>query len=130
MKKPLKIQNLFAKRPYRFPNNACTPKFNLVEQRTFQLDQMQMFLPSNIVSYISRFGDIYPRTDNERALAIIISSVGFVLFNGYLIGGLSSVISENARRLSNLRFRLGLMQRELVSQSFKQNATANLSSSF
>lgn len=63
---------------------------------------------------IYRFGDIYPRNDTERTVAISACVVGYVIINGYLIGALSSVLAEKARRLKKLRFRLELIESELV----------------
>lgn len=48
-------------------------------------------------------------------MAISACVVGYVIINGYLIGALSSVLAEKARRLKKLRFRLELIESELVS---------------
>ncbi|KAL0280252.1 UNVERIFIED_CONTAM: hypothetical protein PYX00_001599 [Menopon gallinae] len=67
------------------------------------------------------FGDILPRTDYERIFSLILAMMGFALINGYLIGALSSVLLEQARRLTNLRLRLKLIEAELEERKVPTN---------
>ncbi|EEB10158.1 voltage and ligand gated potassium channel, putative [Pediculus humanus corporis] len=60
------------------------------------------------------FGDIIPTSDGEKLLESLVMLVGFILLKGYLIATLTSVLTEKARRLTYLKFRLSLMSFEMA----------------